>query len=156
MPGLEPVRALFRPSDSGCGYDDGLQFIHCVDKRQPEIHEVWTFGEDGVTPEVHLTARADVVAFVGDYFSTYSLAPTWRRVPMFGRKSINGSIEWLGVSVFLRNDGPPWTLNILAPYSDWGGRGSSTSQNLSTGYGGYSDSVSIDWDWPVRFLPIYQ
>ena len=41
---------------------------------------------------------------------------------MFGRKSINGSVEWLGVPSFLSNDGLPWTLNILAPYADWGGQ----------------------------------
>ena len=40
--------------------------ICCVDRQQPEIHEVWTFGEDGFTPEVHPTARVDVVAVVGD------------------------------------------------------------------------------------------
>ena len=25
----------------------------CVDGREPQIHEVWTFGENGVTREVH-------------------------------------------------------------------------------------------------------
>ena len=34
---------------------------------------------------------------------------------MFGWKSINGSVEWLGNPSNLRNDGPPWTLNPLAP-----------------------------------------
>ena len=34
---------------------------------------------------------------------------------------MNGSVEWLGVPNFLRNDGPPWTLNLLAYYDNWGG-----------------------------------
>ena len=74
---------------------------------------------------------------------------------MFVRKSINGSVEWLGVSRFLRNDGTPWTLNILSPYDDWGGRGYSTRKKLSSGSGGYSGSVFINWNWPASVLPIY-
>ena len=35
-------------------------------------------------------------------------------------KYINGSVEWIGVPDFLRNDGLPWTLNLLAPYDNWG------------------------------------
>ena len=31
-----------------------------MDGRQPHIHEVWTFGEGGVTWEVHLKAQVDV------------------------------------------------------------------------------------------------
>ena len=70
MPGLEPVRAIFRTSDSGCGDDDGLQFIRCVDGQQPKVHEVWIFGEDGITPKVHPTARVEVGFLIGDYFAT--------------------------------------------------------------------------------------
>ena len=33
-----------------------------VDGRDPQIHEVWTFGDDGVTQEVHPTTRVDVGA----------------------------------------------------------------------------------------------
>ena len=31
---------------------------------------------------------------------------------MFGVNYINGSVQWLGVPDFLRNDGPPWTDHI--------------------------------------------
>ena len=85
MPIMKPVGSICWPSESGCGENDGLKFIRCVDGRQPKVHEVWIFGEDGVTPEVHLTARVDVKTFVGNYFATYYITPTWRRVPMFGR-----------------------------------------------------------------------
>ena len=33
---------------------------------------------------------------------------------MFRRKLINGSFEWMGITYFMRADGPPWTVNILA------------------------------------------
>ena len=64
-PRLEPVEPMCLPSDSGYRDDDGTQFIHFVDGRQLKVHEVWFFGEDGVTPEFHLKARIDVGDFVG-------------------------------------------------------------------------------------------
>ena len=63
---------------------------------------------------------------------------------MFGWNLISGSVDWLGIPSFLRDYGPTWTLNLLAAYADWGDRGSSTSQNFSSGYGGYSDSVFMN------------
>ena len=66
MAGWEPVEAIRQTSDSVSGDEDRPEFIRCVDERQPEIHEVWTFKEDGVTPKVHPTARIDVSAFVGE------------------------------------------------------------------------------------------
>ena len=72
----EPVGAILRPSDYGSVDEDRPKFIHCVDGRQPEIHEVCTFREDSVTPEVHPTVHIDVGAFVGDFFATDYLTPT--------------------------------------------------------------------------------
>ena len=66
-----------------------------------------TFGNDGITPKVHPTARVDVDAFVRDCFEKDYLTENGRRVPMFGRKPINGSFEWMGAPGFLRIDGPP-------------------------------------------------
>ena len=56
---------------------------------------------------------------------------------------------------FPRTNGPPWTANLMDTFSDWGRRVPSTSQNLSSGYGGYSDSVHTNWNQPARNLPIY-
>ena len=74
---------------------------------------------------------------------------------MFGRKSINGSVEWIGVTNFLRNGGMLWTLNLMSSYANLGDRGSSTGPNLGSGSEGYSKSVYINWNCPVRVLPIY-
>ena len=111
----EKVGSIHQPFNSGSGYDYGLEFIGCVGGRQPEIHEVWTFGDDKISPEYHPFARVDIGAFVGNCFGTNYLAVNGHRVPMYGRKSINGSVDWLGVPTFLRNDGPPWDDNILCP-----------------------------------------
>ena len=154
MPRPEPFGLISQTSISGSGNDDGLEFIWCVGGRQPEIHEVLTFGDDGIMPEVHLTEIVDVGTFVGDYFATNYLTENGRRVPMFGRKLINGIFEWMGVPEFMRTNGTPWTANILVPYSDWGHGGPSTSQNLSSGSGKYSDSVHINWNRSASNLPI--
>ena len=91
-------------SNSGSGVKDGPKFIRCIDGGQPQIHDVWNFRDDGVTREVHTTAHVDVgTAYVGEFAINY-LTPTWRRVSMFGRNYINGSVKWLGIPDFLRND----------------------------------------------------
>ena len=39
---------------------------------------------------------------------------------IYGRISINGSVEWLIVTCFGCDDGPPWTDNIVCPGLCWG------------------------------------
>ena len=63
----ETVGAINQTSDSGSGDDYGLDFIRSVGGRQPIIHKVWIFGDDGITTEVHPTARVDVGNFVGSF-----------------------------------------------------------------------------------------
>ena len=104
----ETFGSISRTSNYGSGGEDGPKFIRCVGGREPQIHEVWNFGEDDVMREVHLTARVDVGAgFVG-LFSTSYLTSSLLRVPMFG--------IWLGVADFLSTDGPTWIANFLAPH----------------------------------------
>ena len=150
----EIVRSICQPSDASSGDEDGNKFIRCVDRQDPQIHEVLTFVEDGVTREVHPTTRLDFGdAFVGELSTDY-LTGSWRRVPMFCMNSINGSVEWLGVPDFLGIDGPAWTDNLMAPHPIWGDRGSSTNPNWGIQYGGGSDIVSVPWNCIVRVLPI--
>ena len=96
----------------------------------------------------------DICDFVADFFGTDYLNENGRSVSMLRRKLINGSFEWIGVSDFLRTNGPPWTANILDPYADWGSGGTSTCQKLSSGSGVYSDSVIINWNRLARDFPI--
>ena len=79
-------------SDSGSLDAEGPKFIRCMDGPESYIHEVWNFGEDGVTREVHLIARVDVVAGFFGKFATNSRTGIWHRISMFGRISINGSV----------------------------------------------------------------
>ena len=74
---------------------------------------------------------------------------------MFRRKLINGSFEWMGITYFMRADGPPWTVNILDLMWIGGGGVPSNSQNLRSESGGYPDSVHINRNQPACELPIY-
>ena len=129
MDGQDQVGAIRLPSDSGIEDEDGPKFIGYVDGGETHIHEVWTFGQDGVTREVHPTARVDIGAGFYSEFATNYLTPSCLRVPMFGVNYINGSVQWLGVLAPLRTDGPPWTGNILAPSPAWGTVGTPTNPN---------------------------
>ena len=101
-----PVVSMRCLATSGSGGEDVPEFFCCVDGQHPKIFEVWTFGEDGVTREVHPIARVDVGAgFVGKFATNY-LNTTWHRLPMFRRNDINGSVKWLGVPYYPSNDGP--------------------------------------------------
>ena len=116
---MAPIGAICWCYDSGNGDEDGPEFIRCVDGQEPQIHKVWNFGEDGIKHKVHLTARVDFgVGFVGE-FSTNSLTPSWRRIPIFGVNSINGSVQWLDVPDPLRTDGPPGLIISCLPVLIW-------------------------------------
>ena len=70
MPGRDTVGSINSPSDSVSRDAEGPEFIRCVDGQEPQIHEVWTFGEDGITREVHPTEQVDVGAGVVSVLAT--------------------------------------------------------------------------------------
>ena len=53
MSGSYPVGFIDAASYSVNGDAEGPEFIWCMDRREPQVREVWTFGEDGVMREVH-------------------------------------------------------------------------------------------------------
>ena len=66
----EPVGDICWTSDSSCGDTDRSKFIHCVDGPEPEVHEVWIWGDDDITPEFHPTAQVDVDPWIRRDFAT--------------------------------------------------------------------------------------
>ena len=54
-----PVEAIDWPSNSGCGDSDRSNFIRCVDRREPEVHKVWIWGDDDITTKVHPSSQVD-------------------------------------------------------------------------------------------------
>ena len=113
----KPVGVIRQPSNSGSGADVRLEFIRCVGSREPQIHELWIFAEDGITREVHPFAWIDVGNFSRDCFRTTYATEIGHRVSIYGRKWINGSFEWLGVPAPSCDTGVTWTENILVPDS---------------------------------------
>ena len=70
MASWEPVGSIRQLSNSGKGDEDRPEFIRCVDGQDPQIHEVWTLCEDGITREVNLTLQVDVSAgFVCEFLT---------------------------------------------------------------------------------------
>ena len=148
----EPVRAICWTSNYGCGDKDGPQFIGCVDRCEPEVHKVWILGEHGVTHEVHLTARFDVVTGIVGDFATNFLTENRHRNSMFVRKSINGSSEFLGAPAPLRTNGPPWIENVLISSLVWGVGVTGKISNRRSQPGGPYGSVSVMWSGPIQYI----
>ena len=92
MPRLKPVVVIRQPYIYGSGGEDGVDFIQCVSRWEPQIHEFWTFAEDGVTREVHPFARIDVGNLSDDFFQTDYFTEVGRTVVIYGQRSINGSV----------------------------------------------------------------
>ena len=155
MSGEKPVVFIDATFDYSNEDAEGPELIRCVGGRKPQVNEVWTLGEDGVTREVRTKAQVDVgTGFIGEFATDY-LTEIWRRFCMFGRNYINRSVQWLVVPDFLRTDGPTWTDNLLAPYFSLGDRGYTTNQNWGSQSGEGSDSVSVPCNRPVCVLPYY-
>ena len=116
MPRREPVRMIRKLFQSGNRGEDIIMFVRCVDVREPQIHELWIFCEDGITREVHPLARVDVGDFSRDCFQTYYMTEKSRRVTNFGRMYMKASVKWLGNPIpFYNTVGVPWIDNILGP-----------------------------------------
>ena len=74
---------------------------------------------------------------------------------MFGRNSMNGCVQWLGIPNFLKTDGTAWNDNPLAPHPSWGDEGPSTNPNWGSQSPHHSDSISVRWNRPVCIIPVH-
>ena len=123
-----------RLSDYGRGGTDATSFMQYVDGREPQIHELWYLGLDGISCKVHPTARVEVTTgTVGEFVTNY-LAENGCRIQIIRQMSINNSVKRLGVPDQGGVSGFPFICNLLdrveftgcgsRNYSnqDWGGR----------------------------------
>ena len=103
-PWLEGIQSPFKPPPrtvqdfrSGRGGEDGVWFTRCVDGREPKIHKLWTFVDNG-TCEVHLFDRINIGDyFTGEMFHTNFFSVKGRQVALLGQRSVNGSVGWIYV-----------------------------------------------------------
>ena len=123
--------------------------------REPQIHKLWSFAEEGVTREVHPFARIGVGDFIGDCFQTAYATEIGRRVFIYGRKSINGSVEWIVVPDLSCNTGVAWTKNILVPNLCWGDRRSCKRWASATHCRPHFGGRSVPWHGVVPFRSNY-
>ena len=108
------------------------------------MHEVWDFGSNGITHDVHPTAQVDVSAgVVGHLLSDY-LTENGRIILILSKISINGSIEYLGIPKLHRTGGTIWDDN-WDPRSSWGEIGTTTNNNWVVYSGGTHGSVGVTW-----------
>ena len=79
-----------------------------------------------------------------------------RRVTIFGRMSINASVEWLGTPIpFYDTDRVPWIENILVPELCWGDGGSYKTWAFETQYRPRLGGRSVLWRGALPFRPDY-
>ena len=76
-------------------------------------------------------------------FSSNHLTESERRVPIIGQISINGCVEYLGISDFHRTGRPFWDANLLDPRSSLGDSGTTTNQNQGVQRGGPYGKFSV-------------
>ena len=126
-----------------------------MDGWEPQINEVWAFGSDGITCEVHPTAQVYVGARVMGYLSSDYLTEIWRRIPILNQISINGSVEYLGIPEFHRIGEPFWDDNLLVPCYSWGDGGTTTNKNWGIQPGGPYESISVPRSRPVPIRLTY-
>ena len=120
MAGRITFGVIRQPSSSGSGGEGVFEFICFVPWRQPQIHELRSVAEEGITCEIHIFARIDVGDSRRDCFQTDYATEIGRSVAIYRQKSINGKVEWLGITAPFCNTGVTWSKNILVPRLHWG------------------------------------
>ena len=150
-----PVRDFCWLSNSGCGDTDRSKFVRCVDRRDPEVHKVWIWGDDGITPEVHPTEWVDVNHWITRDFETNYFIETGSRTSIFIKKIINGSFDFLGVAAPLGTKGPYWIENLLCPSLSWVVGGTVEILNWGSQPGSRYGGVDVPWHGAVSALPAY-
>ena len=88
----DPVFVRYPGSNAAASW---VKYIFCLNGRVSERYEVWSLNAHGVC-EVHPTARVKFFdLFAEDTFRSIFFNSRRCRVPFIGRRSVNGSIEFI-------------------------------------------------------------
>ena len=91
-----PLRTV-QGLSSGRGGEGDVWFTHCIEGQELEIYKLWTLVDD-VICEVHPYAWFQTSDdFIVGVFHTHFFNSREVRIPFLGRKSVNGSVQWLDV-----------------------------------------------------------
>ena len=63
----------------------------------------------------------------------------------YGQRSINGSVEWLGIPAPFCDTGVAWTDDLLVPKDCWGDRYTVETWDLGTKSGVCYGEVDVPW-----------
>ena len=109
-----PPRTVQRLS-SGRGGEGNVWYTRCIEGWEPKIYELWTFAE-GVSGEAYMFAQVQISNdFSGETFHTHFSNEKSVRIPFLGRRSVNGSVQWLDIPRPFVKTGvatAAWTENI--------------------------------------------
>ena len=92
---MEDIRRL---SNSSIGVPNTAAFIHFINGWEPEIHQLWYYDIDGICHKVHTEAHVDIPdGTVGEFVTEY-ISKNGQRNHIIGELSINGSVQFIGIS----------------------------------------------------------
>ena len=156
MPRRKPVGVIIQNFHFGDGGKYRIEFVFCVDSREPQVHKLRSFAKNRITCEIHPFACVNIGDFYRDCFQTHYMIEEARRVTIFGWRYINVSVEWLGTLVhFYDTTGVPWTDNILVPELRWGDGGNYKTWDVKTQYVVRFVGRSVPWCGAVPFCAAY-
>ena len=102
-----------RPLDYGDEGNETTDFIQFINGWEPQINKLWRLGLDGNYREVHPTAHVETLARTIREFVTNYLAEKGSLIAIIEELSINGSVQFLGLSNKAWRSGLPYITNHL-------------------------------------------
>ena len=145
--------SIWPPSYSGSGGTKDVDYIRCINGRDPQIHKMWCLGSDSITQKIHPTARVEVGSGTVGQFMTNYLDENGRIIPTICQISINGSVKLLSIPDFFINSGLSLIDHLQAPTTTSGwGHTNTSNQNWGVSPGGYyrNDAVACGSTVPAR------
>ena len=151
-----PIGSIHWPSNPGSWSTEDTDFILLVDGREPQIHEVWSLGLDGIVRKVHPAARVEVVSGTAGEFLNNYLAENGCIIQIIEQLSINDSVQFLGVTAQAWGRGFTFLYNLQAPSEATGWISGHYSNQYWGGSMFNSNSIkNVAWGASVDPRPAY-
>ena len=90
--------SIWRPYDgTGSRDTDPIILIQCINGQQPMYNELWSHGLDGLSCDVHPTARAGITPVTDREFFNKYLTNNGHHIIIIWKSSVNGSVKFTGI-----------------------------------------------------------
>ena len=99
IPRRAPMGSIWRPS-GGTGRGDlhPRVFIKFINGMEPMANDFWFHGLDGLSCDVHHTARFEIPAGTDWKFITDYVTYNGRHIIIIRKSSVNGSVQFTGIT----------------------------------------------------------